>query len=86
MNASHRRAMAATWSDKETLKLVVLSTHFEVAELNGIQDRRQRNEQQAFFLDCLCLNHKNRSRILCRLLFSELGEELESESEREEQE
>ena len=40
MNASHRRAMVATWSDEETLKLVVLSTHFEVAELNGIQDRQ----------------------------------------------
>ena len=40
MNASHGRAMAVTWSDEETLKLVVLSTHFEVAELNGIQDRQ----------------------------------------------
>ena len=54
MNASHRRAMEATGSDKETLKLVVLSTHFEVAELNGIQDRQtdrqtDRNKQQGLF-------------------------------------
>ena len=29
--------MAATWNNEETLKLVVLSTHFEIEELSGIQ-------------------------------------------------
>ena len=50
MSASHEKAMAATWTDEETLKLVVLSTHFEVAELKTeYKTDRQRNEQQGLF-------------------------------------
>ena len=76
-----QKAMTAVWNDTETFKLVEI---WGEEEIQALLEGCMRNKGMCK-IDCLCRNLEQRRCACCRLLCSELWEELENDSKREEE-